>query len=391
MQFRSSPNFSLCLSMDGRAFLAEDCEPYSQYWLSETEQHLFMLFATVDGLTPTEAMDRYFRLLGHMPNQAEASALADVISEMTACGVLLARRDDTSRYTAQIVADYLTHRPIPSEISQHLVRRGAIDPATRVLDLAGGPGDLALQLAKTSNHVSLMELSRGFLNAADERAKETDHALELHHDSCNRLIHHEGSYDVITICQALHWMDDVRVCQGLCQVLEEDGHFFVIHASLTVADRHPLSFLLGDHSILGAKTKQSFADEAASLAKRLNLIFCAIEQKPGLLGNVQTRAVDISLFHQPRPIDGGFARAFMTERHIEATGLSSQEFWQDVASHLKGATDQDLLGSIDWAVIHFSRGQQDNHAAFPAAKLPVTIPYSAGVYAPSARWEALVA
>ena len=51
----------------------------------------------------------------------------------------------------------------------------------------------------------------------------------------------------------------------------------------------------------------------------------------------------------------GFARAFMTERHIAATGLSPDAFWVDLARRLDGVDAPRLSGVIDWAVLHFRR------------------------------------
>lgn len=364
-RLRTSPNFALSLNMDGRAYVAQDCEPYAQYWLSDSERLLYSLFATPAGMSSSEALESYFRLKGAAPDLEEIDEVAGDIEAMHRCGVLLEDDDDTSRYTAEIVEAYLQHRPFPPQLTDHIVARGGLHQESRVLDLAGGPGDLALQLARTSSRVALMELSRGFLDAAAARAVRGGLALTTHHDSCNRLLHHDGVYDAITISQALHWMDDIQLCRGVCRTLTAQGDFFVVHSAMTLGDAHPLAYLLGDNSILGARPVNAFTSEVRSLARRLNLIFSALEETPGAQTKIETRAVDISLFHQVRPIDGGFARAFMTATHIESTGLSEQDFWADLDARLASVAPQELDAVIDWAVLHFQRGPADDSFSFP--------------------------
>ena len=196
---------------------------------------------------------------------------------MRGAGVLISARDDTSRYTRDIVESYVAHRPFPRELSDLIIRDAPITMESRVLDLAGGPGDLSLALAQVSNQVSLMELSKGFVNAAARRAKQRGVKLTPLHDSCNRLMFHDETYDAVTISQALHWMDDVLVCRGLCRVLRPGGSFFVIYGAFEVGDQHPLSYLLGDKSILGHNVRQPLHARIQPLLRRLTLLFDALD------------------------------------------------------------------------------------------------------------------
>jgi SAM-dependent methyltransferase len=372
------------LDFDGAAFLSQECEPYAQYWLSESERRLHGLFTGPAGLTPRDALAAYFRQLGETPTLDAIDRLTADLAGMRECGVLIEPDEDTSRYTADIVEAYLRHRPFPPELTRHIVGRAGVGAGSRVLDLAGGPGDLALQIAATGAQVSLMELSRGFLQAAEARAAQAQLALTTVHDSCNRLLHHPQVYDVVTIAQALHWMDDVQLTRGLCRVLAAGGHFLVVHAAMSLPGSHPLSYLLGDDSILGAKASQPFADEVAALARRLGLLFEAFETVPGVSRQIETRVADISLFRQPRPIDVGFAKAFLTDRHIDATGLSPAAFWADVDARLASATSEDLVGAMDWGVIHFQRGTPTASPVLVSARDPIEIGFGPAQAAPAA-------
>jgi 2-polyprenyl-3-methyl-5-hydroxy-6-metoxy-1,4-benzoquinol methylase len=368
-RLRASPNFVLAFTLDGRPYVAKETEPYIQYWLTERYRILLAMFSRRGGATAAEAIDGYLRLTRATRNDAERKRLVKAIADMREAGVVANARDDVSRYSAKIVSAYVAHRPFPRELSDLIVRSAPVTAASRVLDLAGGPGDLALQLAQTSDNVSLMELSRGFVSAARARAKRLGVNLTPIHESCNRLVFNDDEYDVITVSQALHWLDDVLVCRGICRVLRPGGSFFVIHSSISLADKHPLSFVLGDKSILGHKKPGTFVDQIRPLQRRLALLFEALDapdvqridptqqwSAPGETPAAKIVPAGVSLFRQRRPFTSGYARGFLTPQHIAITGMTPDAFWQDLEARCASASDQQMLGTHEWAVLHFQRG-----------------------------------
>ncbi len=366
-RLRAAPNFVQAQALDGRPYVAKDSEPYTQFWLSERERVLLAQFAGRHGARSDAAYAAYLRVTGKADSAAERRRATRAMREMQAAGVLLAPADDSSRYSARIAADYVRHRPFPQAVAQHIIEAGAVRPASRVLDLAGGPGDLALALAQVSQHVALMELSRGFLQTATARAREHGVTIEAVHDSANRLLHHEAAYDVVTVSQALHWLDDVAVCRGLCRLLLPDGSFFVVHGAMEVADDHPLAHLLGCDSILGAHPRRPFADEVRPLLQRLALLFDALDapevQRVDPTHSRQTGGArqriapaGVALFRQPRPLGAGYARGFFTPAHIAVTGLTPEAFWRDVETRCAARPAAACQGVQHWAVLHFQRG-----------------------------------
>ena len=368
-RLRASPSFALTFAMDGRAFVAKETEPYIQFWLTERDRVLLSLFSSRAGAKPDDAMDGYFRLTSAVGGAPERKRLAKAIDEMRSAGVLISAHDDVSRYSARIVDAYVAHRPFPPELSDQIIQDGSITAASRVLDLAGGPGDLALALAEVSEHVSLMELSKGFVNAAIKRAKQRGLKLATVHESCNRLVYDDAQYDVVTISQALHWLDDVLVCRGLCRCLRPGGSFFVIQGAFNVEESHPLSYIFGAKSILGHRQKQSFAAGAQALQKRLTLLFDALDspdvhridlaQRFNNAGDASASRIvpaRASLFRQRRPMDLGYARAFLTPAHIAITGQSPTDFWMQLEARCAGATSQQLEGNYEWSLLQFQRG-----------------------------------
>lgn len=375
-RLRASPSFALTFTLDGRPYIAKETEPYIQYWLSERYRILLSMFSTRRGATVKEASEGYFRLTRAARSATERKRLTKAITDMRDAGVLVGSGSDTSRYNARIVKDYVAHRPFPRELAQLVIRSGSIGRDSQVLDLAGGPGDLALALAGASDHVSLMELSRGFLSAAGKRARQLGVNLTPLHDSCNRLVFRDAEYDVVTVAQALHWLDDVLVARGICRVLRPGGSFFVIHSAIDLDADHPLAYLLGHDSVLGRKTRQSFVAEVRPLLRRLTLLFEALDapdvqridlaqqwNSPHAESVARIAPAGISLFRQRRPFGIGYARGFLTPQHIEATGQSPAAFWSEVEARCAAAAPEQFVGTHHWAVLHFRR-------AGAAAELP---------------------
>jgi ubiquinone/menaquinone biosynthesis C-methylase UbiE len=365
-RLRASPSFALAFTLDGRPYVAKETEPYIQYWLTERYRILLSMFSGRSGASAAEAIDGYFRLTRAKRGDAERKRLVKAIEDMRTGGVLIGSRDDTSRYDARMAADYLTHRPFPRELSELIIRSAPIGESSRVLDLAGGPGSLAVALAQASGDVSLMELSRGFVNAARARAKRLGVRLTTLHESCNRLMFLDEHYDVVTVSQALHWLDDVLVCRGICRVLQPGGSFFVIHSSMDLEDRHPLSPVFGNKSILGHKDPRPFAAQVQALARRLSLLFDALDA-PEVHRHDPAQRRDTSrgsrivpagawLFRQQRSFDIGYARAFLTPQHIESAGHDPAAVWKELEARCAGASAQDIRGAFDWAVLQFRRG-----------------------------------
>lgn len=351
-RLRVSPAFNLSFAMDGRPYVAKDTEPYVQYWLTDRDRLLHTMFAGRRGATVVQAIEGYCRLTRAVATTAERARLQRSIADMRDAGVLVSSRDDVSRYGARIVDDYVTHRPFPVALADAVVTAAPVAAATRVLDLAGGPGDLALALARVSKHVSLMDLSSGFLAAACRRAAVQGVPLTTIHDSCNRLVHRHEAFDVVTLSQALHWLDDVLVVRGVCRVLRPSGSFFLIHASIDVPDEHPLASVLGRHSVFGHKTPLSFDAEVRVLGERLARLFDALDAP----GEEHIEPVKVSLFRQRRPFELGYVRGFLTDAHIRGIGREPSEFWHDLSRRAADPTTSDVMGIQHWALIHFARG-----------------------------------
>jgi 2-polyprenyl-3-methyl-5-hydroxy-6-metoxy-1,4-benzoquinol methylase len=370
LRLRVSPAFSFALMPDGRPYVAQETEPYLQYWLSDRERELWAAFTGRRGAVPADVAAAH--------PAAEGKRRLTAIAGMLQAGVLVPLREDSSRYDQATVRPYLEHRPFPPEIAAQIVARTGVGPGRSVIDLAGGPGDLALQLAATGADVTLMDWSRAFLASARGRAHAQGLPLRTVHESCNRLVRDDGSYDVVTVSQALHWLDDVAVCRGVLRVLREGGSFIVVHSAFDVPARHPLAHVLGADSVLGAKPRQPFAREVQALHDRVHLLLRALDtrgverfdptQRHRPLAGLHSAG--IARFRQTRPLGMGFLRGLLTPRHIELAGLEVKPFWHEAEARCKAARAAELIGTHDWALLHFQRGMGRAVAA-KAARSPV--------------------
>jgi hypothetical protein len=66
----------------------------------------------------------------------------------------------------------------------------------------------------------------------------------------------------------------------------------------------------------------------------------------------------VAFFTQRRPFGLGYARGFLTPRHIEVAGQAPADFWLDLQARCAAATPEQTLGTHRWAVLHFQRGAQ---------------------------------
>ena len=360
----TSPNFTLSLSADGSAYVTREVEPFGQFWLDRRERLLFSLFAGRGGAAVESAIAGAIRLFDPAHPARERRLLERAVTEMESAGVLIAPAGELSRYGREMARDYLRHRPFPQALADRIAALLPEGKGGRVLDLAAGPGSLALELARRGGAVTMMELSRGFVGAARAEARSRGLSLEAINESCNRLVQHDGQYDLITVSQAIHWLDDVAVLRGVLRCLAEGGSFVVVHGVMTLPERHPLSPVLGDRTPLGNKAPGAFADQVRPLLRRLSHLAEALdggrvdrhEPWPAPTGRSPLRFAGAELFRQERPIGLGFARAFLSDEHVAPFGLGREAFWADIEARCHGASADDLLAVQEWAVLEFRRG-----------------------------------
>ena len=127
--------------------------------------------------------------------------------------------------------DYVRHRPwYPASFWSLIQTIGIGGPGQTILDLATGPGVLALPLAESGAAVTGIDIAPGQITAARELARERD----VHADFLVADAHDTGlpghRFDAVTASMCMHYFDPDRIATELIRLLAPGGR--VVVASL---------------------------------------------------------------------------------------------------------------------------------------------------------------
>jgi hypothetical protein len=133
--------------------------------------------------------------------------------------------------------------------------------------------------------------------------------------------------------------------------------------------------------VLGAKARVPFAREVQALHDRVELLLRALDTQ-GVERFDPTRrqqplaplqSAGIARFRQARPLGMGFLRGLLTPRHLALAGLDAKAFWADAEARCGQARAAELIGTHDWALLHFQRGGAQGSRATTARSTVQTI------------------
>jgi SAM-dependent methyltransferase len=129
--------------------------------------------------------------------------------------------------------------PYPSEFFHSVAERLGLSRQSSLIDLGTGPGLLALGFAPYVGRIVGVDPEPAMLDAARRAAASTGHALALIEGKVETLSPDIGSFDVVTIGRALHWMDREPTLARLERLVAHDGAI-AICASFSATDgRNP--------------------------------------------------------------------------------------------------------------------------------------------------------
>jgi SAM-dependent methyltransferase len=119
---------------------------------------------------------------------------------------------------------YTTGRPAyPKLLSRRVAELVGLTKQDTVLDLGTGPGFLALDFAPLARLVTAIDPSPEMLAVAAENARHSGARIELIRGSSYELGAHLGSFKLVTIGRAFHWMDRPATLEALAPLVVESG------------------------------------------------------------------------------------------------------------------------------------------------------------------------
>jgi ubiquinone/menaquinone biosynthesis C-methylase UbiE len=129
--------------------------------------------------------------------------------------------------------------PYPSEFFRGVARKLGLTKQSSLIDLGTGPGLLALGFAPYVGRIVGVDPEPAMLDAARRAAASAGHALALIEGKVETLAPNIGSFDIVTIGRALHWMDRELTLARLDRLVAQGGAI-AICASFSATDgRNP--------------------------------------------------------------------------------------------------------------------------------------------------------
>jgi SAM-dependent methyltransferase len=129
--------------------------------------------------------------------------------------------------------------PYPSEFFRSVAQKLGLSERYGLIDLGTGPGLLALGFAPYVGRIVGVDPEPAMLEAARRAAANAGHALTLIEGKAETLPADIGTFDIVTIGRALHWMDRDQTLALLDRLVARDGTI-AICASFSATDgRNP--------------------------------------------------------------------------------------------------------------------------------------------------------
>src|SRR5579884_4064774 len=154
--------------------------------------------------------------------------------------------------------------PYPQALADALREELSLDGSGRLLDVGCGPGSLTHLLAPLFAEAVGVDASAAMLREAERDAAPNERFVRL---LAEELPGGLGSFDVVTLAQSFHWMDQTSVARALHGMLEPGGALVHVGATTHEGDgdvpRDEIEALIRRY--LGER-RPTRADERANLA-----------------------------------------------------------------------------------------------------------------------------
>jgi len=155
--------------------------------------------------------------------------------------------------------------PYPTELFDTIAQRLSLGKQHALIDLGTGPGVLALGFAPHVGRIVGVDPEPAMIAAAREAATRASRAITLIEGTAENLPADIGSFDVVTIGRALHWMDRDATLARLERLVAADGVILVCAAFSAMDGRNP--WLDDYNTARRAWSDQSLWSEAGNAAR----------------------------------------------------------------------------------------------------------------------------
>jgi SAM-dependent methyltransferase len=129
--------------------------------------------------------------------------------------------------------------PYPPEFFRTVARKLGFGKQHALIDLGTGPGLLALGFAPYVGRIVGVDPEPAMLAAAREAAGRASQAFTLIEGKAEDLPDDVGTFDVVTIGRALHWMDRDATPARLERLVARDGAILVCSSQSAADSRNP--------------------------------------------------------------------------------------------------------------------------------------------------------
>jgi SAM-dependent methyltransferase len=129
--------------------------------------------------------------------------------------------------------------PYPGEFFRSVAQKLDLSERCTLIDLGTGPGLLALGFASYVGRIVGVDPEPAMLEAARQAAARTGHALTLIEGKAETLAFDIGTFDIVTIGRALHWMDRDATLARLDRLVARDGAILICASFSATDGRNP--------------------------------------------------------------------------------------------------------------------------------------------------------
>ncbi|MET4387435.1 SAM-dependent methyltransferase [Bradyrhizobium sp. F1.4.3] len=129
--------------------------------------------------------------------------------------------------------------PYPPEFFRSVAQKLGLSKRCALIDLGTGPGLLALGFAPYVGHIVGVDPEPAMLEAARRAAARAGHALALIEGKAETLAPDIGSFDVVSVGRALHWMDRDPTLAVLDRLVARDGAITICASFPATDGRNP--------------------------------------------------------------------------------------------------------------------------------------------------------